>query len=117
MTFTFFAVLIIIVCFLLVVIIMVQNPKGGGLATTFGGSQQMIGSVQKTNEFLDRSTWTLAGAIVVLSILSSMTLQNNNQTGIQDEILDSTPQTELPAAPVQPQAPAAELPVENTPAQ
>ena len=95
MTFTFFAVLIIIVCFLLVVIIMVQNPKGGGLATT----------------------WTLAGAIVVLSILSSMTLQNSKQTGIQDEILDSAPQVELPAAPAQPQAPAAELPVENTPAQ
>ena len=89
MTFTFFAVLIIIVCFLLVVIIMVQNPKGGGLATTFGGSQQMIGSVQKTNEFLDRSTWTLAGAIVVLSILSSMTLQNSKQTGIQDDLHNS----------------------------
>jgi preprotein translocase subunit SecG len=37
---------------------MVQNPKGGGLSSTFGNSQQ-IGGVQKTTDFLDKSTWTL----------------------------------------------------------
>ena len=96
MSFSIFAVLIIVLCVFLVVIIMVQNPKGGGLSSTFGGSQQMIGSVQKTNEFLDRATWTLSIAVAVLAILSSITLPKTS-TGTYDEVLDATaPQTEMP---------------------
>lgn len=115
MTFTFFAVLISIVCFFLVVIIMVQNPKGGGLSSTFGGSQQMIGSVQKTNQFLDRATWTLAGIAVVLTFLSSMTL---GQKGTVYDELDGTAPTEMsvPALPAQ-EAPAQEAPAPETPAE
>ena len=98
MSFSIFAVLIIVLCVFLVVIIMVQNPKGGGLSSTFGGSQQMIGSVQKTNEFLDRATWMLSIAVAVLAILSSITLPKTS-TGTYDEVLDATaPQTEIPAA-------------------
>ena len=99
MSFSIFAVLSIIICLFLVVIIMVQNPKGGGLSSTFGGSQQMIGSVQKTNQFLDRATWTLAATIVVLAMLSSVTLPKT-VAGTYDEVLDGTasPRTELPAA-------------------
>jgi len=46
-----------IVAFLLIVVIMVQNPKGGGLGSSFGGETQQIGGVQKTTDFLDKSTW------------------------------------------------------------
>lgn len=70
-TFTIFLVLITIVCFLLVVVIMVQNPKGGGLSSTLGGGGQ-IGGVQKTSDFLDKSTWTLATLLIVLILLSSL---------------------------------------------
>lgn len=105
MSFSFFAVLIVIICLFLIVIIMVQNPKGGGLSSTFGGSQQMIGSVQKTNQFLDRATWTMATAVVVLSILSSLTLPHTAR-GTYDDVLDNTaPRTELPAVPAPTQAP------------
>lgn len=69
--FSIFLVLITIVCFLLVVVIMVQNPKGGGLSSAIGGSQ-MMGGVQKTNDFLDKSTWTLSGLLIVLILLSSL---------------------------------------------
>lgn len=115
MSFSFFAVLIVIICLFLVVIIMVQNPKGGGLSSTFGGSQQMIGSVQKTNQFLDRATWTLSAALVVLSILSSITLPRTAQ-GTYDDVLDNTaPRTEFPAAPAPTQAPVSTP--EQTPAE
>lgn len=50
---------------------MVQNPKGGGLSSTFGGSQ-MMGGVQKTTDFLDKSTWVLGGLLIVLILLSSL---------------------------------------------
>jgi len=69
--FTIFLVLITIVCFLLIIVIMVQNPKGGGLSSTMGGSTQ-IGGVQKTTDFLDKSTWTLAAIMIALILLSSL---------------------------------------------
>ncbi len=64
-------VLIIIVCALLVLVVLVQNPKGGGLSGTFGGfSDQMMG-VQRTTDFLEKSTWTLAIVLLSFSLLSS----------------------------------------------
>ena len=79
---------------------MVQNPKGGGLSSTFGSSQQ-LGGVQKTTDFLDKSTWTLGGILIALILLSSLAF-NTGATG--SKVLgndDSSPaiQTEIPATP------------------
>lgn len=79
---TLISVLIIITCILLSLIVLVQNPKGGGLASGFGGAAQ-IGGVQKTNDFLEKATWTLAITLVVLSIATSaftgpQVVQENN---------------------------------------
>jgi preprotein translocase subunit SecG len=92
-TFSIFLVLITIVCFLLIVVIMVQNPKGGGLSSSFGSSQAM-GGVQKTTDFLDKSTWYLAGALVVLILLSSLSFTGTtSDTGskVIDESKITTP--------------------------
>ncbi|AMO21007.1 preprotein translocase subunit SecG [Flavobacterium columnare NBRC 100251 = ATCC 23463] len=96
-TFTIFLVLITIVCFLLVVVIMVQNPKGGGLSSTFGSSQ-MMGGVQKTTDFLDKSTWYLAGTLLVLILLSSLSFNGtSNDTG--SKLIDeSAAPAAIPAA-------------------
>ena len=54
---------------------MVQNPKGGGLSSSFGGGgSTQMGGVQKTTDFLDKSTWTLGGLLLVLILLSSIPL-------------------------------------------
>ena len=53
---------------LLILVVYVQNPKGGGLSSDFGSPGQ-LGGVKKTNEFIDRLTWSLAGIIVLVSIL------------------------------------------------
>ena len=50
---------------------MVQNPKGGGLSSAIGGTQ-MLGGVQKTTDFLDKSTWTLGCILMGLVLLSSI---------------------------------------------
>ncbi len=77
-TFTIFLVLIIAVCFLLVLVIMVQNPKGGGLSSSFGGGgSQVVGGVKKTGDFLDKSTWTLAGLLIVLILASNVALKGS----------------------------------------
>lgn len=112
-TFTIFLVLITIVCFLLIVVIMVQNPKGGGLSSTFGSSQ-MMGGVQKTTDFLDKSTWYLASALIALILLSSLSFTGtSSDTGskIIDESATSAP---IPAAPQA--APAADGTKTETPA-
>jgi preprotein translocase subunit SecG len=95
-TFSIFLVLITIVCFLLIVVIMVQNPKGGGLSSSFGGASQM-GGVQKTSDFLDKSTWTLAGILIVLILMSSLSFSGAlSDTG--SKIIDETEK----AAPAKP---------------
>jgi preprotein translocase subunit SecG len=106
-TFSIFLVLITIVCFLLVVVIMVQNPKGGGLSSTLGGSTQR-GGVQKTTDFLDKSTWTLATILIALILLSSLSF-TGTLSDSDSKIIDNT-QTAPPVAPVVPvqDAPAAE---------
>lgn len=107
MGFSVFLVLITIVCFLLIVVIMVQNPKGGGLSSTFGNSQQ-IGGVQKTTDFLDKSTWTLGIVLIALIMLSSLAHNDSNDSIKIDK--SATPaRTEAPAstpAPAETPAPA-----------
>ena len=59
---------------------MVQNPKGGGLGSSFGGETQQIGGVQKTTNFLDKSTWWLGGTMVILILLANVTVFGNQGT-------------------------------------
>ncbi|WP_395061255.1 preprotein translocase subunit SecG [Flavobacterium sp.] len=86
-TFTIFLVLITIVCFLLIIVIMVQNPKGGGLSSSLGGSTQM-GGVQKTTDFLDKSTWVLAASLIVLVLLSSLSFSGSLSEN--DKLIDAS---------------------------
>ncbi len=74
--------LIIFLSFLLILVIMVQNPKGGGLASTFGGDSQQIGGVQKTTDFLDKSTWILASLILILILFSNIVLNNSQSSDV-----------------------------------
>ena len=63
---------IIIICsILLVLIILIQNPKGGGLSSSFGGGANQMMGVKKTGDFLEKSTWTLAIALITLILISS----------------------------------------------
>lgn len=85
-TFSIFLILITFVCFLLIVAIMIQNPKGGGLDSSFGGST-VVGGVKNTNDFLDKSTWTLGGLLIALILLSSMSFSGGGVNG-DSKVLD-----------------------------
>jgi preprotein translocase subunit SecG len=65
-------VLIIVAALLLWVVILVQNPKGGGISSQFGGSSvtNIIGAKQSV-DVIEKATWVLGIAVVVLVILSS----------------------------------------------
>ncbi len=64
------SIIILIICALLALVVLAQNPKGGGLAAGFTGAQQ-IGGVQRTADFLEKSTWTMAGALMVLCLVAA----------------------------------------------
>lgn len=107
MGFTVFLVLITIVCLLLIIVIMVQNPKGGGLSSTFGSSQQM-GGVQKTTDFLDKSTWTLGIVLIGLILLSSLSFDGQTSSRIMTD--DSSAPVSAPAPATTPAPAATEQP-------
>lgn len=63
-------VLVILASILMCGIVLIQESKGGGLASSFSSSNQIMG-VRKTTDFLEKTTWILAVAMVVLSIVSA----------------------------------------------
>jgi len=91
-TFSIFLALIVVVALLLVLVIMVQNPKGGGLSSSFGGGTQQMGGVQKTTDFLDKSTWALATLLLALILLSNVSIMDGR--GLQDSKVGEGESTE-----------------------
>ena len=113
-TFSIFITLILIVCFLLILVVMVQNPKGGGLSSSFGGGQQ-LGGVQKTTDFLDRSTWILATLLLALILLSNFGLNSGaTNTTNESKLIDAATEQSIPET-LPEEIP--EVPAESTPEQ
>jgi preprotein translocase subunit SecG len=92
----------------LILVIMVQNPKGG-LASNFSSSNQVMG-VRRTADFLEKATWTLGIALVVLSILSSTigTSHEAIQANVDSELKE---QIENIADPIQAPSLQQEIPI------
>jgi preprotein translocase subunit SecG len=84
--YVFISILILIAAVLLILIVLIQNSKGGGLASGFSSSNQIMG-VRKTTDFLEKATWTLAGTVIVLSIVITGFLPRSERT-TQSEIKD-----------------------------
>ena len=68
MVYTLFVVLIVIVSLLMIGIVLIQESKGGGLSSNFSSSNAIMG-VRKTTDFVEKATWTLAGLMVVFSVI------------------------------------------------
>ena len=111
---TLFIILMIAACIGLGFMVLIQNPKGGGLSSSIGGSQQ-IGGVQKTSDFLDKSTWVLGATLIILVLLSSLSFSGglSGEKKIIDASQSEAPKTEAAApktgekAPVSTPAPVA----------
>lgn len=103
--YTLITVLIFIVCILLVLIVLVQNSKGGGLASNFQSSNQVMG-VRKTTDFLEKGTWFLAGALLLLSVAGSAFIPRQqagvDQSMVRDQIENTVDPTQVPSFPTTP---------------
>ena len=108
--YTFCIVLILVASVLIILAVLVQSPKSG-MAANFGAANQTMG-VRQTADFLEKFTWTMAVAILALSLVATMAMDreklaaSNNasrdkemfsdQTGLDAETA-TMPQLEFPA--------------------
>lgn len=85
------SIIILILCALLALVVLAQNPKGGGLAAGFTGAQQ-IGGVQRTADFLEKGTWTFAGLLMALCLVSAglQHEENKDMNGMDATTVDQT---------------------------
>ena len=84
--YTAISVLIVIVCILLILIVLVQNSK--------------IMGVRKTTDFLEKATWTLAGAMLVLCVIAALAIPRGEVGGksaIQEQILNAPANQIIPS--------------------
>ncbi|MCU4174628.1 preprotein translocase subunit SecG [Carboxylicivirga sp. N1Y90] len=97
---SFITILIVLVSVFLILIVLVQNSKGGGLASNFSASNQVMG-VRKTTDFLEKATWTSAGALLILCFVAVMFVDKGTIGAAEiDEKVNALPtQQEMPAFP------------------
>jgi len=107
-------ILTLICSVLLICVVLVQKSKGGGLSSTFAGSNQIMG-VRRTNSFIEKFTWGLAGTICILSVFATYTMPkaiNSTVSRVEaapaEQVVPGNFNTEAPAA--QAPAPAAPAP-------
>ena len=117
--YTLFVVLIVVAALLMIGIVLIQESKGGGLASQFSGYNQ-IGGVRKTTDFIEKTTWGLAAAMVVLSVACAYVAPGAVSSGsvMENYEAPATNPNNLPGfgASQQPAAPAAEAPAAEAPA-
>ncbi len=103
-------VLAVVVAVLLCLIVLIQESKGGGLASNFASSNQIMG-VRKTTDVVEKSTWALAGLLVLICIATTLvTPAEKDPTQMVTDMPSATapvlPGTQLPTAPAAPAEPA-----------
>lgn len=114
-----FVILIVIASLLMIGIVLIQESKGGGLSSNFSAGNQLAG-VRKTTDFIEKMTWGLAAAMVVISIASAYVAPKGGQRGaivneIQVPTVNPNNTQGIEASPIQ--APATEAaPAEEAPA-
>lgn len=99
--YVFVSVVIIIACILQILIVLVQNSKGGGLAANFTSAGQTMG-IRKTADFLEKSTWTIAAAILILCVVATAAIPRGSaseRSRIQSQIENAVDPNAIPTLP------------------
>lgn len=104
MLYTFCIGAILVASVFIILAVLVQSPKSG-MAANFGAANQVMG-VRESSNFLEKFTWTMAIAIVVLSLTATLVMEAPG-TGVSNDVVkDANALVEKQAeqAPVIPQA-------------
>lgn len=97
MAYTLLVVLIVLIAILMILIVLIQESKGGGLASNFSSTNSIMG-VRKTTDIVEKLTWGLAGAMVVISVACAYVAP---QAAGESSVMEGATQeqTALPAMP------------------
>jgi preprotein translocase subunit SecG len=102
MFFTILIVIIAIIGVLMTLAVLLQAGQGGGLAGIASGSATQILGNRQAPDVLEKATWTLATAFIVLCILTNFAIDTSGTAGqsvIQDQATGAPTEQALPAAP------------------
>ena len=95
--FFFLGFLAVLISAALIFAVVIQNSKGRGLSSTFGGGASQIMGARRSNEFIEKITWYLAGALALIAFVANVvgSASNTYEAGglrmsdrIEDQIID-----------------------------
>lgn len=89
--YTLLVIIIVIAAILMIGIVLIQESKGGGLASNFSAQNNLLG-VRKTTDVVEKTTWALAIAMVVISVACAYVAPKASTE--QSVFEGATPQTE-----------------------
>ena len=114
--FTFIIVIITIIALLITFVVLVQSGKGGGLAgIAAGGATQQVLGARQAPDVLEKATWILATAFILLCILSNFVIDATNNSGPGNSVIQERAQqqqTDPGAIDIQDAVPADVAPVD-----
>ena len=107
--YTFCIIMIAIASVLLILAVLVQAPKSG-MAANFGAANSVMG-VRESANILEKTTWTLATLVVVLSLIATISMKDGatvesslqkDAAALMEQVnanapADAMPQAEIPA--------------------
>ena len=87
--YTSIVILVVLASVLMCLIVLIQESKGGGLAADYSNNNQILGAPKTTN-FIEKTTWGLAAAMIVLSVISVAFLDNgsSNESVLQQNAIE-----------------------------
>lgn len=87
--YTSIVILVVLASILMCLIVLIQESKGGGLAADYSNNNQILGAPKTTN-FIEKATWGLAAAMIVLSVISVAFLNNGgtNESVLQQDAIE-----------------------------
>lgn len=94
--FVLLGTLAVLVAAALIFVVVIQNSKGGGLSSTFGGGATQILGARRSNEFIEKVTWYLAGGLAIIAFLANILISSPSdapnrllmQQNIEDQIIE-----------------------------
>ena len=105
--YTLFVILIVLASLCMIGIVLIQESKGGGLASAFSGANSSFG-VRQTTNFIEKTTWGLAAAMVIISIVCAYVAPTTHADAsviaapaapAAEQSKEAAPAAETPAAP------------------
>ncbi len=95
--FVFIIIVITLIAILMTFLILLQSGKGGGLAgIASGGATTQILGARQAPDILEKGTWILATAFILLCILTNFVIDDG---GSQQSIIQQQSQTTQTPAP------------------